>query len=199
MSRVYDNVIDVGLTTRYRVNGLPDGTYYFAVTAYDTGGFQSGFSDEVSTALTTPPPIIAAVAASGLTFGSATISWTTDTPSDSQVQYGISASYSGSTELDTRIVTSHSATLSGLTAGTVYYYRVKSRDAARNLASSPDFAFTTTTVPRPLSSTSSIIDFNGDGYADAFLYNSSTVLGRQCWAMVATGSLLLRKALFRRG
>jgi RHS repeat-associated protein len=41
-------------------------------------------------------------------------------------------------------VIAHSQGLSGLTAGTVYHYRVKSRDAAGNLAVSGDFTFTTT-------------------------------------------------------
>jgi len=30
------------------VSGLEDGTYYFVATAYDTDGFESGFSNEVS-------------------------------------------------------------------------------------------------------------------------------------------------------
>jgi pectate lyase len=48
------------------------------------------------------------------------------------------------------MVTSHSASLSGLSAATVYHYRVKSRDAAGNLATSGDFTFTTTgTTPCP--------------------------------------------------
>jgi hypothetical protein len=42
------------------------------------------------------------------------------------------------------MVTSHSAQLSGLTAGTLYHYRVKSRDAAGNLSVSANRTFTTT-------------------------------------------------------
>src|SRR5206468_7054954 len=40
-------------------------------------------------------------------------------------------------------MTSHSVGLSGLTASTLYHYRVKSKDAAGNLAVSADFTFTT--------------------------------------------------------
>ena len=45
------------------------------------------------------------------------------------------------------MVTSHSASLSGLAANTLYHYRVKSRDAAGNLATSGDFTFTTAAAP----------------------------------------------------
>ncbi len=54
----YSTVVDVGNFTTYTVTGLGPGVYYFAVTAYDTDGVQSGFSNEVSQSilgtLTTP-------------------------------------------------------------------------------------------------------------------------------------------------
>ncbi len=47
-SRVYDQNVDVGLDTFYTVDGLTEGqTYYFAVTAYDSSGNESAFSEEV--------------------------------------------------------------------------------------------------------------------------------------------------------
>ncbi len=50
-SGTYPNVIDVGNRTRYVLNNLPSGTYYFVVTAYDTSGTESGFSNELSKAI----------------------------------------------------------------------------------------------------------------------------------------------------
>jgi hypothetical protein len=73
----------------------------------------------------------------------ATITWTTDEPADSQVEYGTTTAYGSSTTLDPNKVASHSVPLGGLTAGTTYHYRVKSKDAAGNLATSPDATFST--------------------------------------------------------
>ncbi len=45
----YDNVIDVGNTTSFTINGLVAGViYFFVVTAYDFSGNESGFSKEVN-------------------------------------------------------------------------------------------------------------------------------------------------------
>ena len=46
----YTMALNAGNVTQYTVNNLTDGqTYYFAVTAYDTSGNESGYSNEVST------------------------------------------------------------------------------------------------------------------------------------------------------
>ena len=46
----YDNTINVGNVTTYSLHGLTDGiTYYFVVSAYDTEGLESNYSNEVST------------------------------------------------------------------------------------------------------------------------------------------------------
>src|SRR5439155_12397593 len=48
-----------------------------------------------------------------------------------------------SSALNTSLVTCHTVSLSGLTARTLYRFRVRSRDAATNLATSGDVTFTT--------------------------------------------------------
>jgi hypothetical protein len=51
----YTNTLDVGDVTTSEVNKLTDGlTYYFAVSAYNSAGAESSFSNEVSKTL--PPP-----------------------------------------------------------------------------------------------------------------------------------------------
>lgn len=44
----YGNPVDVGNTTSHTFSDLADGTYYFTVTALDTSGNESLFSNEVS-------------------------------------------------------------------------------------------------------------------------------------------------------
>jgi hypothetical protein len=99
------------------------------------------------TALT--PTVISAVSAMGLEQTMATIGWTTNNPADSQVQYGPTTAYGVMTTLNSTPTTSHSVSLGGLTAGTVYHYQVMSRDAAGNLVTSPDATFTTAASAAP--------------------------------------------------
>ena len=95
----------------------------------------------------TTPPTISAVAAS-TTVTSATITWTTNEPASSQVEYWTDPAFPTATAVtDTapRVI-DHSVTIGGLTASTTYGFHVKSADAANNLAqSSPDSSFTTLT------------------------------------------------------
>jgi hypothetical protein len=88
-------------------------------------------------------PESSGVTVSSITSSGATISWTTNEPSDTQVDYGRTIAYGSVTPLNSELVTAHNRTLSGLAAGTLYHYRVKSRDAAGNLATSGDFTFRT--------------------------------------------------------
>src|SRR5262249_41618373 len=83
----------------------------------------------------TPPVISSVAAAPGST--SATITWTTNVASNSRVDYGTSAGSLTSNQSDATLVTTHSLTLSSLTPGTTYFYRVTSADASGNTATSP--------------------------------------------------------------
>lgn len=94
----------------------------------------------------TTPPTISNVSAVSVTTTGATVTWGTNEASDSQVEYGTTTSYGQATTLNTSRVTSHSTALANLKSGTTYNYRVKSRDAAGNLAVSGNFTFKTTTV-----------------------------------------------------
>jgi hypothetical protein len=129
------------------LTGLAASTlYHYRVKSRDAAGNLGASGDFTFTtagAADSTPPVIATVASSGLTSSAATISWSTNEPSDSQVEYGNSTAYGAATSVAGAMVTGHSMTLSGLSASTPYHYRVKSRDAAGNLASSGDFTFTT--------------------------------------------------------
>lgn len=147
----YTNSVDVGNINTYKISGLAEGlTYYFTVTAYDAAGNESEYSNEaIKTiqALDATPPVISGIYAGNITTSSATINWTTDEASDTQVEYGITASYGNTSALDTSPVTSHSQTISGLSPSTQYHYRVLSRDSNNNLAVSSDYTFSTAALP----------------------------------------------------
>ena len=96
-----------------------------------------------TTSADTVPPVISSVATPAITPSGATVAWATSDPADSQVEYGLTTSYGSSTALDPTMVSSHSQSLAGLSAATTYHYRVKSKDAAGNLASSTDATLTT--------------------------------------------------------
>ncbi|TAK08866.1 MAG: hypothetical protein EPO39_03635, partial [Candidatus Manganitrophaceae bacterium] len=145
---VYSPPVNVGKVTSWTVPNLTAGvTYYFAVTAYNTAGLESGYSIQVSKLI--PPlvdliaPLLSSITSSNVTLNSAAITWSTDEPSDTQIQYGATTAYGLTTSLVTSLATVHSQTLTNLTPATLYHYRVLSRDAAGNLATSADNTFTT--------------------------------------------------------
>src|SRR2546427_582621 len=82
-----------------------------------------------------PPPStldITNVQAASITTSSSQVVWTTNVPANSSVDYGTTPAYGGSTPVDSGMVTSHQMTLSGLAAGTSYYYQVNSTDSKGN-------------------------------------------------------------------
>jgi hypothetical protein len=122
------------------------GSHSLSAIAYDSSGNTSTSSTvafTVPAAADTTPPTISAVTSGSISQTGATITWTTNEAADSQVAYGTSTSYGSTTTRDTTLATTHNVSLSGLTAGTVYHFKVTSRDAATNSASSSDATFTT--------------------------------------------------------
>jgi Peptidase C13 family len=79
------------------------------------------------------PPVISNVASGGLTYQSAVITWTTDEPSTSRVEYGLNMGL-GSIEESDELVMDHSVELGGLDDCTTYYFKVVSADEAQNEA-----------------------------------------------------------------
>jgi hypothetical protein len=97
---------------------------------------------------TTAPAILWSGVAEVSSFG-AIISWTTDEPATSQVEFrsgdfGLSTDYNLCTILDSKLVTTHdSIGVMELRPGTTYHYRVVSVDKAGNVGTSSDLTFTT--------------------------------------------------------
>ena len=153
----YASIVNTFITTgatshSQNLSNLTNGaSYNYYVRCQDAAGNANitdyAISFSVASTSDTTAPTISGVAASSVTSSGATITWTTNENSDSQVDYGLTTSYGSSTTLNTSLVTSHSQALSGLSANTLYHYRVKSKDAAGNLATSGNFTFTTSSVP----------------------------------------------------
>ena len=104
----------------------------------------------------TTAPVISSVNATGVTHEAARINWTTDEKADSQVEYGTTTAYGSTTQVTSKLETTHAVGLSGLSPTTLYHYRVKSRDGWGNLAVSGDFTFTTTVVMSDLALSGSV-------------------------------------------
>jgi hypothetical protein len=81
--------------------------------------------------------VISAVAATATAAGVATVTWSTNEPSSSRVDYGSDPGSLSQNVSDATRVTAHSVQVSGLTPGATYHYRVTSADAATNSATSP--------------------------------------------------------------
>jgi peptidoglycan hydrolase-like protein with peptidoglycan-binding domain len=109
-------------------------------------GIDKQFPHPTSTPTTTldmTAPSFSAIATSVMAT-SATITWTTNELANSQVMYGLTSSYGLSTSLDGALVTSHSVLLTGLTAGSLYHFSIRSADSSGNVATSTDSTLTTT-------------------------------------------------------
>ena len=84
-SRVYESVFDVGNVT-VRTNDFPIGQHFVAVTAYDTDGLESEFSDEVALEIVAPPAL--RFESNTLTWagaGSWQVRWSNDTVTNRQI------------------------------------------------------------------------------------------------------------------
>src|SRR3990170_1669525 len=177
----YTTVIDVGNVTTYTVTNLTNNvTYYFATTAYDSSGNESGYSNEVSKTISgtadTTAPVLSNITTGSITSSGAVITWTTDEQSTSQIEHGTTTSYGSSTTLDSTLVTSHSVSISGLSSWTTYHFRVKSQDGSGNLTVSSDFTFTTIAPPDTTLPTGTIL-INGNA---TYTSSASVTLTLSC-------------------
>jgi hypothetical protein len=95
-------------------------------------------------------PAISDVHVTNITYEDATISWVTNEPATSQIEYDSDLTYGETTPLDSSMVSDHFITLNNLHNGKDYHFRVKSIDSAGNVSISPNTEFVTDTAPRML-------------------------------------------------
>ncbi|OGY23381.1 MAG: hypothetical protein A2172_04090 [Candidatus Woykebacteria bacterium RBG_13_40_15] len=130
----------------FRIRGPETGFWGRTFYSKEKSGYKPvlTISYSVYTMADNQAPTISNIQVSELTKESAQISWTTNEASNTYVDYGTTATYgliSGKTES----LTNHSVTLNGLTAGTTYHFRVRSKDGSNNEAVSGDSTLTTAT------------------------------------------------------
>src|SRR2546426_2773202 len=134
-----------------RVVGRPSATTYpYGVKSKAGGATPATSADSTFTTLDTTPPVISGIVVTSIGGTSATIQWTTNEAADSQVEYGLTGSYGSTTTLDPTLGTAHTVAVGGLTSATTNPYRVKSKDAAGNPATSARATTTTNDTPPPM-------------------------------------------------
>ncbi|MFV0316432.1 MAG: InlB B-repeat-containing protein [Microthrixaceae bacterium] len=103
--------------------------------------------DVVATFVTdSSPPVISGVSVDAADT-TAVVSWQTDEPASSRVEFGTSPALGSPAVSDAALVSVHNTTLNGLVPDTTYYYRVVSTDASGNTSTTGIDTFTTTTTP----------------------------------------------------
>ena len=115
---------------------------------------------------------------------SAGISWNTDLPSDSQVEYGLTTSYGSSSLLSSMMVTTHVRRIYDLSPGKEYNYRVISKINGIPFTSD-NFTFTTLSyseIPTPQSFTASynpiLKSVMLNWFLETYLFNSTQKIER---------------------
>lgn len=136
----------VGDAHSITITGLtPNTTYYFYVGSADPTGNRSFSNNSNSgySVTTLDGPTITNVTVDSVDNSQATITWTTNSSSDSTVYYSTNSTLSGaSNSTSATLTTTHSITLTGLTQGTTYYFYVTSSNATNNNSGSY-YSFTT--------------------------------------------------------
>ncbi len=144
---------EAALTTNHMVafGSLTAGTVYnVTITARDAAGKEhstEGYSFQ--TLRDTTPPAIQDAKATQVTADGITIIWATDEAATGQIEYGETAAYGSMSATDTMLTTSHSINITGLKSETLYYLRVRSKDALGNEAKM-DLPAVTTKVANPI-------------------------------------------------
>jgi subtilisin family serine protease len=129
--------------------GVSVGTHTLTATAVDASNFRSSHSVSVVVTPDVLPPVFDDLNATVFE-NTVTITWTTDEPSDSQVEYGTSTALGLVSPLHSEQTTSHQQVIAALPPGTLYYYRAVSRDNVGNVGISSLDTFVSSDETSPI-------------------------------------------------
>ena len=107
----------------------------YAVGCASGGGLGTQNSQTKGTDAVTNPQAITAVTAN--------ITWNTNQPATSEVEYGTTTAYANVSPANSSLTTAHSVTLTGLSRNTQYHYRVVSVNSSGVETHSGDLTFET--------------------------------------------------------
>ncbi len=119
----------------YTVTGLASGTWYFAVSAYNTAGLESGYSNEVSATISVQVPagpVITGPLTFLITGTTAQLAWKTTDARTSRIEYSHEGGTFHTLPVSQVEVTDHYVRLADLTPGQVYRYEVVCETAGKD-------------------------------------------------------------------
>lgn len=139
-------------------------TEAIAQTGQGTGGGGVSTTGSESTSVNTSVDsvnasvLLSAIETESVATSSVTITWNTDFPSDSQVEYGNSENFGSLTPLNSALTTSHAVTIAGLAVNTNYIFRVKSKPLGAAAATvSNNYEFNTLNNSAPVAEAPNIL------------------------------------------
>jgi len=157
----YNGTVESGNTFDFSIGGNigsnPEAAANWTVEMIATSDFigcPGSLSTEITSGGDTTAPVLSEPSLSEITSTTATVTWTTDEDSNSRVDYGTTLSY-GSDKSSALFTTAHSITLTGLTANTLYYYKITSTDESGNGGNRSGYNFNTAAAGLEVSPTGS--------------------------------------------
>ena len=144
--KAYSGAQNVGISPEATLTLEAGKTYYMAVQGVDKQGLAGELSEEVTAIVSGPdavPPIISGVSVVNITSSSAVVSFSTNEEAYVQVEYGKNTLLGSLTGLTTVSSKNHAVTLSNLSGGTTYSYRMIAKDLSGNQILSEILSFRT--------------------------------------------------------
>jgi hypothetical protein len=141
---------DVAATAGLRTGA--DNTWVVQVSDDPGGANAVTCSGNLNVAISGHPPTSGAggvsnVMVTNITTSSVTVTWDSDNATTALVYYGKTSDYDKTSGYNANMDTSHSVTLTGLSAGTAYHYQVAGDDGGGGFAFSDDNTFLTAAAP----------------------------------------------------